>query len=189
MSLRGTLEKIRSGEDSAAVTAPSMTSVDDVLRSASGVRCIVIKDASIDLYKAVLNWLVTGFIAFPRHPPSDEPASDSVTSKTIYSLAHFLELEPLQELALLDHTSRLTLETIIPELLSDHSVTFTTWQNRIMRPVRQHWKKIKAGKHHLVIPTIVHEARSDEHKHKEMMEIVAGLIALGQRDACSEEKQ
>ncbi len=108
-----------------------------------GVKEVVIRSAAYTTYLAVLTYIHSGFNNFAplsipslfvknpgpartaaltasatNHPNLPLPASP----KSVFKLAHLLELEDLAKLALVDYQSKLTVDNVLHELVTDMSV-------------------------------------------------------------------
>ena len=109
----------------------------------SGVKEIVIKSAAYTIYQATLTFIHTGFVHFAPLLTPSLPARKAVpvrsaalanaveaspslplpaSPKSVYKLAPLLEIYNLAEIALADYKSRLTVENVLFELVTDISV-------------------------------------------------------------------
>lgn len=89
---------------------------------------IVVTDFAYTTYRAVLLFLQTGRIDFaplsslaqePEAVPIDDPFSPPVSPKSVYRLAHHLNLTHLASLALASFTAQLTVQNVASELWSE----------------------------------------------------------------------
>lgn len=108
-----------------------------------GVKEIVIRSAAYTTYHAVIGFIHSGFITFaPLSSPSlvvkDPSAARSnvisaaatantglplpASPKSVYKLAHLLELEGIMKLALENFKSKVTVQSVLFELVTDMSV-------------------------------------------------------------------
>lgn len=66
--------------------------------------------------------------------------------KSVFRLAHFLQLEELKALALESIRTQLTVENAVVELVSDVSRCYEDAQRVVIDFVVEHWEKVKASK-------------------------------------------
>lgn len=105
----------------------------------AGVREIVIQSAAYTTYHAALVWIITGYINFAplsvvsisagvlvrsaaASSPSDSELPFPASAKSVYQLAHLLELPDLMKLALDNFQSQLTVENVLYQVVSDIAV-------------------------------------------------------------------
>ncbi|KAK4702802.1 hypothetical protein P7C70_g3418, partial [Phenoliferia sp. Uapishka_3] len=119
---------------------------------------VKITQSSYITYLAVLCWISTGYIDWA---PLSSSFSDTTTRanaisttqklnslpipsspKSIYRLAHFLELTELKKLALQAIKAQLTVENIMDELFSETSRTFDDVTDLLVEFVREHRKEL-----------------------------------------------
>jgi hypothetical protein len=134
-----------------------------------GVREVVIKSAAYTTYRSVLTWLCSGYLAFaplsaaplatspasPLHPAkrarlasvaefdSDLPLPAS--PKSVYALAHLLELPDLMRLALSNFTTQLTADNALYQLLGEVAVHDEV-RDAIATFAKANWAAVKASK-------------------------------------------
>lgn len=144
----------------------------------SRVRYVVVENAALGAYQAVFDWVSTGRIVFAEDAfAHSDGSSFPPSSRAVYALAHFLEIKPLQELAVLDFVSQLTLDKVVPELFSDHALLYPKWQSMVMQLVRENWKELKQSKHHLQITQQICKAGGDSLKLEGSTRILVELLA------------
>lgn len=129
----------------------------------AGVKEVVVKKAAYTTYRAVLTWIVSRRIKFTKldkQPPRtkkrtangkfaktkalEQPADVplAVSPKSVYKLAHLLEIAELEKLAVAEIKSQLTSENVLRHLTSEISA---------YEPVRQalldfalaHWDEVR----------------------------------------------
>ena len=171
-SLEAILTKHRTaGECPPIANAEAELSIDNQNDTLGpGIRYVVVQDTSMDVYQAVIDWIMSGCIDFGSTPLS-------VDDKSVYALAHFLHIPALQNLALLQLKAQLKLGTIIPELFSEHSLLYKAWKDTVMQVAVIHWNSIKQDNHQLAIASIIHDARADEQTQKDMLDIMTELLS------------
>ncbi|GAA6011349.1 hypothetical protein JCM11491_002753 [Sporobolomyces phaffii] len=143
--------------------------------SASPCKTIRVVDTPYSTYLAVLLWISSRFIAFaplsstfaPDEDPFD-PASAArtaratavveltkkakaglprpVSPKSVYRLAHLLEMPELAALALANFKAQLTVDGAFHELFSDVSAAYAPVQRVAMDYVLDHWPEVKAAR-------------------------------------------
>ncbi|BGP67608.1 hypothetical protein NBRC10513v2_000928 [Rhodotorula toruloides] len=135
-------------------------------------KTITITDTAYSTYFAVLVWLVTGKITFApsrssrsRPPPRSAFARSSsasarrdtlqalilsetalvpspVSAKSVYRLAHLLELDSLASLALSEIRSQLTIENVAYTLYSDIASAYPEVQSAALDFAVEKWEKV-----------------------------------------------
>jgi hypothetical protein len=135
----------------------------------SGVKRVVVQSASYTTYHAILVWIHTGYISFAPLSPhpiapvatSDEPSTKRArlesaaktdpdlplpaSPKSVYMLAHLLELAVLMSLALKDFKSKLTAENVLYQLTTGVAVHDEV-RNAIVAFAQANWSAVKASK-------------------------------------------
>ncbi|GAA5954917.1 hypothetical protein JCM3765_007811 [Sporobolomyces pararoseus] len=124
-------------------------------------KIIKIHDTAYSTYEAVLLWISARYINFapllsnfslvrdqsvakiknslsPGLPPPVSP-------KSVYRLAHLLEIPELKKLALANYSSQLSTTGALLELYGDVSCTYPEVQDIAMSFVVKHWDQIKLG--------------------------------------------
>lgn len=138
----------------------------------AGVKEVVIKEAAYTTYHAVLTWTHSGYIKFakltsgaiaikptsdqpkpkrPRHNPA--PASPSAdptlplpaSPKSVYQLAHFLELPDLMQIALRNFESQLNVENVLYQLTSE-IVLHDEVKAAVFAFAKANWAAVKKSK-------------------------------------------
>lgn len=127
-----------------------------------------ILDATHKTYEAVLSWLATGLIVFapptskyndPTLPlrqsarraelqqsASEDPSSSPrVSAKSIYRLAHYLELVELEQLALAEIKGTLLSSTVAYELFSDMAPAYETFRTIVVDFAVANWDEVKTS--------------------------------------------
>ena len=143
--------------------------LDDALESGEFPhKQVTITQAAFSTYRAVLLWLSTGYIGFAQ--PSSAYASKSSTSpsrndtlllahqsnprhpflvspKSVYRLAHVLELTDLESLAVrYFRDEALTLKTAPVELFSELSSDHALWRDMVVEWVVERWYSVERSK-------------------------------------------
>lgn len=132
-------------------------------------KTIRITDTSFTTYFAVLIWISTGYISFAlltscfslssssttraeeRRPAIAAPGKESsphgslpvASPKSVYRLAHLLELSELKDLALNAYKSRLAPSGALAELYSDVACAYPEVRAIAMKFFVAHWKAIR----------------------------------------------
>lgn len=128
-------------------------------------REIVIKSASYTTYYALLSWIESGQISYrplrssatpvvPIQPPSSSTPTapiqllstsshPSASTKSIYRLADFLEIDTLKAHALEALKSSLTVDNIAVELFGDVSIKYQEVQKMELEFALNNWEKVK----------------------------------------------
>ncbi|GAA6032206.1 hypothetical protein JCM8097_007125 [Rhodosporidiobolus ruineniae] len=136
-------------------------------------REIRITEAAYSTYRAILVWAYSGYIQFapllssrPPPPPLAPDAPSSATSaprylhnhlattpslplpvspKSVYRLAHFLEIAPLARLALSNLDSQLSISNCAAELFSDTSIAYDEVRNLTMGFAVRNWATVRVS--------------------------------------------
>ena len=144
----------------AAATVPSS---DTLTKPDPSFRLVNIDAAAYTTYHAVLCYLQTGHITFAPLRSSFRLQPDSTTlrnakiaelhfdhshplpasPKSVYRLAHFLELCKLADLALVNIKSQLTPENIAFEVFGDGVVPYDDLSDLLLDYAAQNWNKAK----------------------------------------------
>lgn len=106
----------------------------------TGIAYIVVKDESPENYRTILTWLDTKAVVFATQRDEDAPN----TPQAIYALAHKLDINELQSIALKEYTSRLTSANCMRELLSNHAFLYPKLKQAAMKAVIDNWALMKA---------------------------------------------
>ncbi|GAA5912676.1 hypothetical protein JCM8208_007726 [Rhodotorula glutinis] len=128
---------------------------------------VTITQAASSTYRAVLVWLQTGFIRFadlssafdPHASPSSSRAAAvmsahdvdpllpfPVSPKSVYRLAHILELDLLKAVALRHFRDEcLSVKTAPIELFSELAVGYATWRDMVLEWIVERWTEVEAG--------------------------------------------
>ena len=147
------------------VLGPSDDALDDVDFS---YKQVVVTQAAYSTYRAVLLWMQTGFItfaplssSFDRAPEPLKSRTDAikamhkedprlpypVSPKSVYRLAHVLELQELEALAMRHfRMEALSLETAPAELFSDLSRDHVAWRAIVLDWVVERWSEVEESK-------------------------------------------
>lgn len=117
---------------------------------------VVVKEASASTYRAVLLYLKTGYITFaplasnrlePRNAASKDCAMlhpdllPPVSPKSVYRLAHLLQLDDLQQLALDQIASSLTIAGAARELFHPVSIAYDEVREIVRAFVVKHFQR------------------------------------------------
>ncbi|GAA5894519.1 uncharacterized protein JCM6883_002126 [Sporobolomyces salmoneus] len=135
-------------------------------------KTIRVVDTTYNTYLAVLLWISTRYISFAplrsQFPDSQSTSEDSpcvqrqkavqkmkqeskpglpipVSPKSVYRLAHFLELSDVQALALEKFKSQLTTQGAIEELYGDVSCSYPEVQAIVLEFVVNNWNSVKSS--------------------------------------------
>jgi hypothetical protein len=113
----------------------------------SVVRYVVITDASVKSYRALFRWIDARQIEFAKLKSNDQSSSNHALSspKSMYALAHKLEIKDLQKAALSNFSSQLTAKNALRELFSGHAAVYPELSAAAMRAVVANAKSIKAA--------------------------------------------
>lgn len=127
-----------------------------------GISHVIVTDASVKTYKALLIWISTGCITFA--PLSSSKQDGSVSSglaspKSVYALAHKLGIEELQKRALTSFSGQLVEVNALQELFSSHAALYPELSAAAMTATIAHLPKIKAAKGHLYLKQVVSEGK------------------------------
>lgn len=129
-------------------------------------RKVTIRETSFVTYQAVLAWVHVGHIAFAPlrstfpdflNREKDSPRKDAIVKivaqdpllphpsspKSVYRLAHYLELDDLQKLALQSIQQQLTFKNVAHELFSEISLRYPNVQKVALEYAIQNWKSVK----------------------------------------------
>lgn len=127
---------------------------------------VTITKSAYTTYRAVLTYLRTGFIPFAPLSSACKPLSSTstrtrkqrllevwywqdrplpVSPKSVFRLAHLLELEELQELCLANLRRQLTVEIAPVELVDDASVCFDEWRKVIIDYIFENWDNVEGS--------------------------------------------
>lgn len=122
------------------------------------IHCIVMKEPSYPTFRAFLYYLATNRIAFApisssfagTPTPRDDHAIWSavplpVSPKSIYRLAHKLELPALQKIALTSFASQLSATNALDELFSDVSLVCDDCRKAVLAACVTNWTAIAKG--------------------------------------------
>ncbi|BGP40861.1 hypothetical protein JCM10449v2_004826 [Rhodotorula kratochvilovae] len=125
---------------------------------------VTVTQAAYSTYRAVLLWMQTFYIRFSPPSSSFLPANIKntranalrdahdedpslplpVSPKSVFRLAHYLELEPLETLALQHfRTHGLSLENAPVELFSELAAGHPHWRAMVLGWVVEHWDDVK----------------------------------------------
>ncbi|GJN91227.1 hypothetical protein Rhopal_004245-T1 [Rhodotorula paludigena] len=127
-------------------------------------RQITIRSAAFTTYLAVIRWLETGYIRFvplrstckPLDPTAKRTRNEQVESlmgepnetwvpvspKSVYRLAHLLDLPQLESLALIYIKHNLTPECAAHELFDNASVLYDAWRQVVIDYVVGKWDEV-----------------------------------------------
>jgi hypothetical protein len=127
---------------------------------------VVITDTAFTTYQATLVWMCSRYIRFaPLRSSKDYPTTVSesrlqavrimieanprtslpASPKSVYRLAHLLELKDLQEIALDNLSSQLTLRNAATELFSDVASAYPALRNVVLDFVVKNWSEVRAS--------------------------------------------
>ncbi|TNY21051.1 hypothetical protein DMC30DRAFT_224128 [Rhodotorula diobovata] len=126
---------------------------------------VVVTQAAYSTYRAVLLWMQTGFIAFAPLSSSFDSAPEPlkrrtetleamhkedprlpypVSPKSVYRLAHVLELQELESLAMRHFRKEaLSLETAPAELFSELARDNVEWRTMILDWIMERWDEVE----------------------------------------------
>lgn len=145
---------------------------------------VVITDAAFTTYQAILVWMSSRYIRFAplrssntgnagevsksrlqdviKMVETDPKTALPASPKSVYRLAHLLELNDLQEIALNNFRSQLTAHNAATELFSDVASAYPALRDIVLNfalenwndvRVSSAWKKMKLGADARVLPT------------------------------------
>jgi hypothetical protein len=128
---------------------------------------VIINDAAFSTYQAILVWMSSSYIRFaPLRSRMENNASDENESrlqdiikmveanpetslpaspKSVYRLAHLLELKDLQEAALANLSSQLTAHNAATELFSDVASAYPAFRDVVLKYVVKKWSGVRAS--------------------------------------------
>ncbi|GAA5990347.1 hypothetical protein JCM11641_006257 [Rhodosporidiobolus odoratus] len=134
----------------------------DTSESDFSYREIRITESCYSTYRALLVWATTGHIEFaPLSSSASSSASDKkqqthldrlssepnlplpVSAKSLYRLAHLLDLPSLQKLALTAYESQLGTTNCATELFGDASIAYEALREVALRYAVKNWKHVK----------------------------------------------
>lgn len=158
------------------------------------IRYVVISGTPYKTYRALLQWIYTGKITFAdlrsKHSMAGSPETSAkrsswasaISCKSIYRLAHELEITELQRLALAEYASQLSVDNAVHELLSDICFAYPELRDAAIGVVKENWAAIlKDGK--------IAEARKEvERDGRHAKEKAAVLLDLCSRMQFTEAK-
>ena len=115
--------------------------------ASSVIRYVVITDASVKSYRALFWWIDTRLIEFAKLKSTGQSSGNHALSspKSMYALAHKLEIKDLQKAALANFSSQLTAKNALQELFSGHAAVYPELSAAAMRAVVANAKSIKAA--------------------------------------------
>ena len=151
---------------------------DSEHRHRESIRYVVVTDASIRTYEAVLTWIHTGSITFSALPSANLSRAHrgSASCKSVYALAHKLEIEELKKRACSDFASQLDEVNALKELFSKHAALYPDLSAAAMTATITHAKKIKAAGGHQYPKEVVGEGKVDPVYAGAMMAELAGKL-------------
>lgn len=157
---RGMAEAVQASSSKGKQVAKKQTQNEVVPR----IRYIIVKDASSKRYKAVLIWLQTDKISFKSltsaRGGTKAASPDAVSPKSIYALAHKLELVKLQRLALHHFAKQLTARNALQKLFSGHAAIYSELSQEAMIAAVKFMSKIKASRGHAYIEEVPSAGKS-----------------------------
>jgi hypothetical protein len=120
---------------------------------------IIVKDVAHKTFRGLLHYILTNLIAFAplssNFPDADNADNESskllgtspyslkpVSPKSLYRLAHRLEMKVLSGLALVNFESQLNESNVLQELFSDCVVYYDELRDAAMRVALSHWAKL-----------------------------------------------
>ncbi|GAA5987735.1 hypothetical protein JCM10908_007190 [Rhodotorula pacifica] len=128
-------------------------------------RQITIKSAAFSTYQATLLWLQTGHITFAPLQPATAATQDAVVAdrqtlyeesrrarpnlplpispKSVYRLAHLLQLPTLEALALAAFSSSLTNENVAAEYFGPVAAAYSELRSVTRAYIAEHWAEVK----------------------------------------------
>lgn len=138
---------------------------------------ITVREASYTTYAAVLVWIQSRHIQFApllfNFPSHQERLDQMMTAKndstlpffpspkSVFRLAHFLEIEELKSLALESIRTQLTAGNAIYELFSDASKCYEDVQQVVMDFVVDNWETVKINEWTVEVETQLEEGDED----------------------------
>ena len=151
------------------------SSKDDSASNLAPFRLINIDAAAYTTYRAILCWMQTGSIWFAPLRSKFRLEFDSINSrnneidslrldpsyplaaspKSVYRLAHFLDIPSLASLALANLKSQLTIQTIPFEVFGDVAACYQDIAEIELRFAAANWGEIQAGEGIKVIEELV----------------------------------
>jgi len=118
---------------------------------------IDVTQATYTTYANVLCWIGSGYISFaplksttrfpsnaasPKRPQSPSSLPTPASPKSVYRLAHLLELPDLIDLALGNFKKQLTTQNVAYELYTDVASTYPQIRDLAMNYAVEHWKEV-----------------------------------------------
>ncbi|KAL8293424.1 hypothetical protein RQP46_000125 [Phenoliferia psychrophenolica] len=106
---------------------------------------VFVTDAAYSTYRAVVVWIYTGQITFAPIQSSATPKRypNSVSPKSVYRLAHFLDISDLKTLALAAFKQQVSSANAAVELFSETSRLYEEVQAVLLDFVVQQWSEVK----------------------------------------------
>lgn len=131
-------------------------------RTGGGFHDVVIKHTSYTTYRSVLVWIYSRHITFTRLSQSFPDQYDRApyieqlaaknpllplptSPKSVYRLAHYLELEELRQLAFASITSQINVECVARELFSNLGRTDSEVQKMEIDFAIKNWEEVKVS--------------------------------------------
>jgi hypothetical protein len=152
-------QKERGGEISVPPLSTSHQASED------SVRYVVIEDASRSMYMALFEALRVGKLQLSEIRSADGEAfgSECDGAKSIYALAHKLEIEQAQKLAIEAFETCLSSDNALQELMSSDAFIYPEINEAAMRAVLKHWATI-AEDAQSFIAKVSEEGEVDSHE-------------------------
>ncbi|BGP11645.1 hypothetical protein JCM10049v2_007555 [Rhodotorula toruloides] len=124
---------------------------------------VTITKTAFSTYRAVLGFMRTGYIVFapltsackPSNPSASrtrrehllnlrrKTPTSAVSPKSVFRLAHLIELDDLPDLCLADLRRQLTVEIAPVELVDDASICFDAWREVIIDFIFENWEAVE----------------------------------------------
>lgn len=109
------------------------------------LRYVVVKTWPYRTYEAVLAWILDGRISFARLTSASraDEAKTSASPKSVYRLAHHLELMDLANIALAEFRNQLDADNVLTELFSTICTVYPALKAAALAVLQEEWTAIK----------------------------------------------
>ena len=172
------IESYKAGQPPAETLSGSLDATSGPAGSedlTSPISYIVVTDADISTYRAVLIWLLTGDVTFCEPATGGETKAmaqmdEPLSPTSIYALTDKLEIAELHKLALAEYTKRLTSKNAMKELFFMHALRIPQLKDAAMAKAVANWAQIKADKGTVHCRDTVREGEKDPEHLAEIME-------------------
>lgn len=144
-------DRLKATKRAAAVDASTTTSTTSVSLTGTKFHHVIVIDTAYLTYEAVLGWLTTGRIKLTAKPESDDnwgriaPRVTGPSPRSVYRLAHLLDLKELCFLALEAIEAQLTSASVAKLLFSEFCVEYEEVQQVLYKWAAAHWIAVQAS--------------------------------------------